>query len=480
MAISADALTRVLSGRSAAVLSGDGSVAIQAITHDSRLVRPGALFCCVPGALHDGHDFAAAAAADGAAALLVERLLDTPAGVAALPQIQVPSVRAAMGPAAAEVFDRPSEHLDLIGVTGTNGKTSVVHLLGSVLASLGLQAETLGTLSGERTTPEGPELQATFADWVSRRVQAGAIEVSSHALAMRRVDGSRFRAAVFTNLGHDHLDYHETMPKYLAAKARLFSSEFTATSILNLDDPAGLSLAETTDTDVIGYSLADAGEIRTEGPISRFALDGHEVVLRLAGLHNVENALAAAAVARHLGYEASAIADALCAVSAPRGRFEFVNVGQPFHVIVDYAHKPEALSAVLSASRHVAKQNRVIVVVGCGGDRDKLKRPMMGKVAVQLSDLAILTSDNPRTEDPDAIIASMVEGSGRGPEVLVEPDRRVAIEVAIAAAQPGDVVLVAGRGHETYQVVGDQSFPFDDREVAIDSLGSSASLVDEK
>ncbi len=470
-----------------AVLQGGGSVVLQAVTHDSRVVAPGTLFCCVPGEHHDGHDFASQAVAADCSALLVERFLDQPASVAATPQIRVRSVRAAMGPAAAIVHERPSERIAVIGVTGTNGKTSVVHLLGIVLNRLGILTETIGTLSGARTTPEGPELQAMLADAANRGVRAMAIEVSSHALDLHRVDGTHFAAAVFTNLGHDHLDFHHTMEAYQAAKAQLFRRTFTETSIINLDDPAGQTIANETDTDVIGYRLSDATDVVLDGPQSRFTWAGQPVVLRLAGAHNIANALAAAAVARHLGFGPEEVADALCAVDAPRGRFEFVNVGQDFHVIVDYAHKPEALSAVLEAARDVAGDNKVLVVIGCGGDRDRAKRPLMGRVSAEAADHAYFTSDNPRSEKPLVIIDEMLTGLGAGPpagepvrsgaaeNVTVEVDRRKAIAAAIAAAGPGDVVLIAGKGHEDYQVINDVTVPFDDRLVAAELImGSDA------
>lgn len=466
----ADELAEHLAVRT--VLAGDGSVASELLdaTHDSRAVSPGSLFCCVPGSGFDGHDFAADAVSAGAAALLVERELTTPETVAATSQIVVDSVRAAMGPAAAVVHGRPSEHLEVLGVTGTNGKTSVVHLLDVVLSRLGRRVDTIGTLSGARTTPEGPDLQRQLADARRRSRQAVAMEVSSHALAMHRVDGTRFTAAIFTNLGHDHLDFHETMDAYFEAKARLFTSDFTNVSVINLDDARGRELADRTDTEVIGYRLSDIEDLETDGPSSRFSWQGLPVELRLAGVHNVSNALAVAAVARHLGAADADIADALCAVDAPRGRFEFVNVGQPFHVVVDYAHKPEALSAVLDAARGVAGSSRVLLVVGCGGDRDRDKRPMMGAIGEAKADVLVLTSDNPRNEDPDAIIAEIQAGLVDRSAAHVESDRAEAIAHAVRLAAPGDVVLIAGKGHEDYQVIGDQVIDFDDRLVAAAAL----------
>jgi UDP-N-acetylmuramoyl-L-alanyl-D-glutamate--2,6-diaminopimelate ligase len=454
------------------VLPGDGSLAqdVLDVTHDSRSVSTGWLFCCVPGAGFDGHDFAEAALESGAVALLVERRLEGTATLRAAPQIVVDSVRAAMGPCAAIVHDHPSRDLTVIGVTGTNGKTSVVHLLDIVLTRLGNRVETIGTLSGARTTPEGPDLQRQLANARNDKVDVVAMEVSSHALDMHRVDGTRFAAVIFTNLGHDHLDYHGTVEAYFAAKARLFVPAFTELSVLNLDDPRGRELELATSTEVIGYRLSDVTDLIVDGPSSRFTWNGLPVELRLAGEHNVSNALAVAAVAKHLGHDTTDIADALCAVDAPRGRFEFVNVGQSFHVVVDYAHKPEALKAVLGAARSVAGDHRVLLVVGCGGDRDREKRPMMAAIAEASADVVVLTSDNPRSEDPSAIIADMVEGLRDAAGVHIELDRADAISHAIDLASDGDVVLIAGKGHEDYQVIGDEVIDFDDRLVAAQKL----------
>lgn len=466
------------------VLAGDGSLAPEAVanalerpltdaTHDSRAVGPDSLFCCVPGASFDGHDYAVAAVEAGAVALLVERPLIDPA-LRDTPQLVVSSVRAAMGPAAAHIHGDPSNDLTVVGVTGTNGKTSVVHLLDVVLSRLGHRVETIGTLSGARTTPEGPELQRTLAEARDNGVGVVAMEVSSHALDMHRVDGTHFAAAIFTNLGHDHLDHHGTMDAYFAAKARLFDRRFTDRSIVNLDDPRGVEIMEMTDTDVTPYRLSDIDDLVVAGPSSTFRWRDQPIELRLAGAHNVSNALAVAAVAEQLGHEPADIADALCAVDAPRGRFEFVNVGQDFHVVVDYAHKPEALAAVLQAARSVAGDHRVVLVVGCGGDRDREKRPKMAAIGEEGADVLILTSDNPRSEEPQEIIDEMVAGL-RGDAAIIEVDRATAIARAVADAAKGDVVLIAGKGHEDYQVIGDQTIDFDDRLVAAQAITGAAS-----
>ncbi len=462
--------TVLAEGGSLAPDSDATAIEVTDATHDSRDVRPGSLFCCVPGAGFDGHDFAADAVASGAVALLVERPLDSTPALVQTPQIVVGAVRRAMGPAAAHIHGDPSSDLKIIGVTGTNGKTSVVHLLDLVLARLGHRVQTIGTLSGARTTPEAPELQRLLANARDRNIDVVAMEVSSHALDMHRVDGTRFAAAIFTNLGHDHLDYHHTMDEYFSAKARLFEPAFTSRSIINLDDARGLQLAELTSTDVTGYRLADVEELDTNGPSSHFRWKGQPVELRLAGAHNVSNALAVATIAEQLGHDDADIADALCAVDAPRGRFEFVNIGQSFHVVVDYAHKPEALAAVLGAARSVAGDNRVLLVVGCGGDRDREKRPKMAAIGEELADVVVLTSDNPRSEDPQAIIDEMIAGLSTPSAAHVQLDRAEAIGHAIGRARPGDVVLIAGKGHEDYQVIGDDVIDFDDRLVAARAL----------
>ncbi|MFT7600298.1 MAG: UDP-N-acetylmuramoyl-L-alanyl-D-glutamate--2,6-diaminopimelate ligase [Acidimicrobiales bacterium] len=458
-----------------AVLLGDGSVALRGATHDSRSVGADTLFCCIRGGNFDGHAFAAAAVDAGAVALLVDHEL-AQSEVGNVTQLVVPDVRKALGPASVEIYDHPSEKLDVVGVTGTNGKTTIVHLLETLLSRDGSSVKIFGTLTGARTTPEAPELQAQLADAARRGVDAVAMEVSSHALDMRRIDGTRFRIAIFTNLGHDHLDHHGTIESYYQAKARLFSPTLADLAIINVDDPAGQRLARETDLDeVITYGLSDAKDLSIDGPISRFTWRGLPVTLQLAGGYNVSNALAAALAAEALGREPEDIADALCAVSPPRGRFEFVNIGQPFHVAVDYAHTPDALVAALTAARQVAGDAKVSVVFGCGGDRDRQKRPEMGRAAVAGADRVYVTSDNPRSEDPTEIVNAILDGIPGGAAHIattVELERDVAIAKAIGEARPGDVVLIAGKGHETEQIIGGTVSPFDDRAVALRALGT--------
>jgi len=453
-----------------AVADRDSDTSITGVTHDSREVKPGWLYCCVPGANVDGHQFAADAVDAGAAALLTQRRLAVDA-----PQIVVDDVRRAMGPVACMIEGYPSRELTVVGVTGTNGKSSVVQLLVDIWAQNGDRADIVGTMTGARTTPEAPELQRQLRGAVARGATALAMEVSSHALEMSRVGGIHFAAAVFTNLGRDHLDFHGDMETYFRAKAALFDSSYTSTAVVNLDDGYGLRLGgrllDDPEVDLHGYRLDDAEDIVVDGARSHFRWRGLPVVLHLVGRHNILNAVAAATAARALGVADDVIVAGLGATRPVRGRFELVDVGQPFKVAVDFAHTPEALAAVLGAANQVAA-GRVLVVFGCGGDRDRLKRGEMGMVAQLDSDVMIITSDNPRGEDPQAIIDDILNGTetGSGAEIMVEADRRRAIATAVGLARPGDLVIVTGKGHETKQIIGDRVVEFDDRQVAIEEL----------
>ncbi len=452
-------------------LSSEQLAAVELLdaSHDSREIADGWLFCCVPGATVDGHDFADQARAAGAAALLVERPLAVD-----LPQIEVADVRAAMGPLAAEIHGNPSQELAVVGVTGTNGKSSIVQLLSDIWSQVSMPSEIIGTLSGARTTPEGPDLQRRFRAAVDQGIRAMAIEVSSHALALHRVAGTRFAAAIFSNLGRDHLDFHGTVEDYFQAKATLFDPAMSDRAVINVDDEYGRRLIEGASIPVTPYGLSDAVDLRFDRAVSHFRWRDHEVVLQLAGSHNVLNSVAAATCAEVLGMESVDIADALCATSPVRGRFEAVDAGQPFHIAVDYAHTPDALTAALLAARQVAGEHRVVVVFGCGGDRDVQKRAEMGQVAEQGADVVVVTSDNPRSEDPVSIIDDILAGISSPDSVMVEPDRQAAIDAAVAAARPGDMLLIAGKGHETYQVIGDRTIDFDDRRAVLHALGVAA------
>ncbi|HEY8525900.1 MAG TPA: UDP-N-acetylmuramoyl-L-alanyl-D-glutamate--2,6-diaminopimelate ligase [Acidimicrobiales bacterium] len=442
------------------------------VVHDTRRVRPGALFCCVPGQRVDGHDLAGEAVAAGAVALLVQRPLDVP-----VPQLVVDDVRRAMGPVAAAFWGHPSRDLAVVGVTGTSGKTTVTHLVQAVLEAAGRPCGVIGTLSGARTTPEGPELQALLAAERDGGRRAVAMEVSSHGLDQHRVDGTRFAVGVFTNLSQDHLDYHHTMEAYFAAKCRLFTPELCERAVVCVDDDWGRRLLDRLaggPLEAHPYSVADAEDLDFGPGGAAFTWRGHKVDLALAGRFNVTNAVAAATAASLLGVPDGTIADGLSAARPVPGRFEPVDAGQPFTVLVDYSHKPDALRQAISSARELAEGGgRVTVVFGCGGDRDAAKRPLMGRVAAELADRVIVTSDNPRSEDPRAIIAAIRDGVPPGVPVATELDRRRAIAAALQEAGPGDVVLIAGKGHETTQVVGDQRLPFDDRVVARDVLASS-------
>ena len=443
-----------------------GSVDVASVVYDSRAVTPGALFCCLPGSRSDGHDHAAGAVDAGAVALLCERLL--PLDVA---QARVASTRQAMAPVAAALHGHPSRSLAVAGVTGTNGKTTVTQLLASVLRTHGWTAGVIGTLDGPRTTPEAPELQAALAGYLAAGAKVVALEVSSDALVQHRVDAVWFEVAAFTNLSPEHLNTHGDMESYFAAKASLFDPGQVGTAVINADDPWGQRLLASAPVPTVPYSVADAGPVEVGEGVTRFRWEGEPVALRLGGRFNVSNAVCAATMARLLGVPAAGVAAGLSALDGVPGRFERVVAGQPFAVIVDYAHTPAALEQLLGAAREEATAGgRVLVVFGAGGDRDRGKRPLMGEVAARLADVVVLTSDNPRGEDPAAILASVRAGAAGARSLVVEPDRRAAIEAAVAAARAGDVVVVAGKGHESGQTVGDRTEPFDDREVSRDAL----------
>jgi UDP-N-acetylmuramoyl-L-alanyl-D-glutamate--2,6-diaminopimelate ligase len=450
------------------VIGDAGAVEVSSVTFDTRAVRPGALHCCLLGSRADGHDLAPVAVKAGAVALLCERRLSLPIVQVRLAPGQV---RPAMARVSALLHGNPASSLRMVGVTGTSGKTTVTHLVGAILEAHGWPTAVLGTLSGALTTPEAPALQEALARHRDGGGVAVAMEVSSHALSQHRVDAIRYEVAVFTNLSQEHLDYHGTMEAYFEAKASLFVPERAQVGLICSEDPWGARLLRTTAIPVFPYSAAEAEGVELGTAGSRFRWRGQPVTLRLGGRFNVANAVAAGRVAEHLGVPPATIAAALSSVPGVPGRFERIERGQPFTVVVDYAHKPDALEQLLTAAREgVEPGARVIVVFGCGGDRDRAKRPMMGEVATRLANLAVLTSDNPRSEDPLAIMAEVRSGVRR-PEVLVsEPDRGAAIALAISAAQPGDVVLITGKGHEQGQEAGGRVVPFDDRAAAAAAL----------
>ncbi len=459
-------------------LMGNGApgVTITSLAYSSDRVVPGALFFCVPGFRADGHDFAPDAVARGAAALVCER----PLGLG-VPEVVVPSVRAAMAPVAARFYGDPTRELRVVGVTGTNGKTTTAFLVRALLEAGGVQTGLLGTVKSvvggreepvERTTPEAIDLQATFRRMLDSGDRACAMEVSSHALELGRAEGIHFAARIFTNLTQDHLDFHKDMESYFAAKRRLFEGG-EGVAIVNLDDDYGRRLADGATTYAIERE-ADyrARDIRFDTAGSSFTVDTpdgpFELETRLPGLFNVQNTLAAVAAARALGVDRETIRAGLRTADRVPGRFEPVDEGQQFSVLVDYAHTPEALDNVLRAARELTR-GRLHVVFGAGGDRDRGKRPLMGRVASELADRVIVTSDNPRSEDPDAIVDEVLGGTTG--EAEREVDRRRAISLAVETAEPGDVVVIAGKGHEQGQeFAGGRKEPFDDVTVAREAL----------
>jgi UDP-N-acetylmuramoyl-L-alanyl-D-glutamate--2,6-diaminopimelate ligase len=444
-------LERLIAALAPIDVVGDAAVEIHELAYDTREIARGLLFFCIPGERRDGHELAADAVAAGAAGLVVERLLDVDA-----PQVVVASVRDAMPRAAVAFFGNPSERLPVVGITGTNGKTTTAYLLWSILDQVGERPGLLtnverriGTETREvgLNTPEAIDLQRLFREMLDAGNRVCVMEATSMASAKGRLDGTRFVVLVFTNLTQDHLDFHGTMEEYFEAKRRLFAQALTA--VINVGDEYGARLA-TEIPDAITFHPNDE-------------LPGVE--LKLPGRFNVENALAAAAAARALGFDEEAIKRGLAAVDRVPGRFDAVDEGQPFTVLVDYAHTPGALETALEAARELTR-GRVICVFGAGGDRDREKRPLMGQVVLELADVALVTSDNPRGEDPAAIAADIVDGL----DLEVELDRRTAIQRALESARDGDLVLIAGKGHEQGQEIAGCKLPFDDREIARDVL----------
>ncbi len=434
---------------------------VRGVEFDSRRVGKGSLFCCVPGLRSDGHRFAADAVAQGASCLLCERILDLD-----VTQVQVAqgSIRPAMARLSSTFFGHPARSMTMVGVTGTNGKTTVTHLVASILERAGYPTGIIGTLGGERTTPESPVIQGLLAGFRDEGRRAVAMEVSSLGLAQNRVDGIVFDVAAFTNLSRDHLDHHGTMDEYFATKARLFEKGRTRTAVIDVDDPWGRQLAERASTDrVVTVQRSDATDISLSIGWSSFRWRGRSVTVPLSGMFNVDNALIAAAVGRSLGIDVDLVAEGLAAATPVPGRMEVVWPGPPFAVVVDYAHTPAGLTVALEAARHLASSGRVVSVFGAGGDRDQGKRAAMGEAGARGSELVVLTSDNPRSEDPAAIIDQVRSGIGTTAQVVVEPDRAEAIATAIGRASVGDVVVIAGKGHEVGQYLADRVVPFDDR-----------------
>jgi UDP-N-acetylmuramoyl-L-alanyl-D-glutamate--2,6-diaminopimelate ligase len=465
---------------------GDPDIRLADVTHDSGGAGPAVLFVAVRGAQHDGHDFVGTAVASGSPAVAVERPIPIDAGL-----VVVDDTRAVMGAMAAEVHGDPSHYVAVIGVTGTNGKTTVTHYIESLLASAGRVAGLIGTVETRvgptvipsvRTTPEATDFQRLLARMRELGAEVIAAEVSSHALEMNRVSPTRFSVAAFTNLTQDHLDFHGTMDAYRAAKERLFRDYEVGTAVINVDDPVGADIATwaTMPTILVGArGSVRAENVETSLHGTRFDLVTPEgtvpVRSRVVGAFNVENAMVAVGCCLALGLSPAEMARGLGELGGVPGRFEQVSGEDAVHVIVDYAHTPDGIHEAISVARAIG-DCRVIAVVGAGGDRDRDKRPHMGRAAGE-ADLAVLTSDNPRSEDPDQILSQVAAGAS-GAEIIIEVDRRRAIEHAIGAAEPGDVVLILGKGHETGQEIGDRILPFDDRQVAREILASRPGSTD--
>lgn len=486
-----------LAGKLANVkIYGDQNRLIADITHDSRQSGEGILFVCIPGAHVDGHDFASQAAGNGAVAILAERKLDLPAEVT---QVIVPDVKVAMQSLVPYFYDYPGQKLRMIGVTGTNGKTTITYLLRSILRNSGYKVGLIGTiqimieddvLPIHNTTPDVIDLQKTLAKMRESGITHVIMEVSSHALAQQRVAGCEFDTAVFTNLTQDHLDYHKTMENYALAKALLFDNVSASTAVkqnkaavINMDDEAGkLMLAHSQCSIITTYGIDYAGDLRATAIDVKpkgvsFNISGEfgslTLNLKITGIFNVYNVMGAVGAALAEGISPSVIKQALEASASVPGRFELVDCQQNFAVIVDYAHTPDGLENILKTARQITSK-RIITVFGCGGDRDRTKRPIMGRIAAELSDVVIATSDNPRSEDPEFILSQVEAGvlpalTGDKQHEKIT-DRRQAIERAIKIAKSGDTVVIAGKGHENYQILKEKTIHFDDKEVASEAI----------
>ena len=458
---------------------GDPSIAVRGLTHDSRAVEPGQMFACLRGRSFDGHDYATQTVADGATALLVDHEL---AGVGETAQLVVDDTRLAVGHASAIAWGDPAQHVTMIGITGTNGKTTTAQIVAALLDAADRPTGIIGTLHGPRTTPEAPDLHAKLAEFVEQGKRGVVMEVSSHALALHRIDGTAFDLVAFTNFGHDHLDLHGSPEAYFRAKSALFTSTFAPLAVINVDDTMGRLLAdtisdrsgdETMAVTTIGHGdVAAAAVTATE---HTYEWNGRTVSVPLGGEFNVANSLMALSIIAALDVDVDAAVSGFESLAAVPGRFEVIDTDQTrsrgITVVVDYAHTPDGLERLLLAARALTDA-RVIAVFGCAGRRDLQKRPIMGELAARLADVAIATSDNPRGENPDAIINDVIEGVPEQYRARVVPlaDRRAAIRRALEVAQPDDVVVIAGKGHEATQDLGAETIDFDDRRVAREEL----------
>ncbi|MDS1029571.1 UDP-N-acetylmuramoyl-L-alanyl-D-glutamate--2,6-diaminopimelate ligase [Bacillota bacterium LX-D] len=478
-----------------AVVRGNSDLIVSGIYYDSRLVQRDGAFVCINGFNTDGHKYIANAVQKGAVVIVAEKEVTVPEGITL---VITPNTRQALAKLACAFYHDPSTHLNLIGVTGTNGKTSITYLVRAILRQNGYKVGLLGTIANLvedqvlpsiHTTPEASDLQQLFSQMEAEKVNYAVMEVSSHALELGRVAGSEFDIAVFTNLTQDHLDFHLSFENYFQAKSKLFASlkpgakQRPKYAVLNYDDPHYKALEEITRVPVVSYGLSAGAMYRAkdiqvrltgvsytlEGPFGSLDLN-----LKMTGWFSVYNSLAACTVGLEEGISPEVVKTAVEQMTGVPGRFELVDCGQDFAVVVDYAHTPDGLENVLKTAKQVT-QGRVITVFGCGGDRDRSKRPLMGEKAAELSDFCFVTSDNPRTENPEAIIADIVPGLqkiSKGVYAVVA-DRKAAIAAALQEAKRGDIVVIAGKGHEKYQIIGKDIFPFDDVQIAKECLNSS-------
>jgi UDP-N-acetylmuramoyl-L-alanyl-D-glutamate--2,6-diaminopimelate ligase len=486
-------LGRLVEDVPGAVVVAGGDQPIGHVTCDSREVVVGSAFICIPGFQTDGHRYVGEAIANGAVAVIYQDEAAVSSLPTEFPRVRVPDSRKAAAAIANAFYGHPSKQLVLVGVTGTNGKTTTVYLTDAIFAAMGRKTGVITTLERRiagkalpavRTTPDTLELQALLRQMVDAGVTHAAMEVSSHALDLDRTAGTAFDAAVFTNLSQDHLDFHGDLEAYFRSKLSLFTEYADAArphkemvGVANADDPCGAQIARQARCRVLTFGLSQGVDVRAvnvqvlaEGTRFEVQAAGQRAAVQtgLIGMFNVYNALGALACAFGLGLHLDAIVSALAKAGPPPGRFERVDEGQPFGVVVDYAHTPDGLRNVLTAARGLSPR-RLLVVFGCGGDRDRAKRPQMARVAEELADVVIVTSDNPRSEEPQKIIAEVVMGFQAG-RFCVEPDRRAAIAQAIEMCEPGDLLVIAGKGHETYQIFANETIHFDDREVAREVL----------
>jgi len=476
---------KILRGINVLAQTGDTDVEIGALTFDSRTVAPGSMFFAVVGEKVDGHDFIAGAIERGASVVVCERMPAAPAdGVA---YIRVADTHVAVGRAADNFYGHPSRKLHLVGVTGTNGKTTTATLLYNLFRALGYEAGLISTVTycvGARctesthTTPDAIRINAMLADMAAVGCQYCFMEVSSHSIVQHRIEGLTFAGGIFTNITHDHLDYHKTFAEYIKAKKAFFDHlPAEAFALTNADDKNGMVMVQNTKAQVKTFSLTGMADFRCrvvemgmEG--MQLGLDGVEVWVRLLGRFNAYNILGIYAAALLLGAEREQVLRALSGLQSVGGRFEHIASPGGVTAVVDYAHTPDALQNVVDTINDILRpEQKLYVVVGCGGDRDSAKRPVMAQIAARNSDMAILTSDNPRTEDPEEILRQMKAGLGADDRYLAITDRREAIRAAVALARKGDVILVAGKGHETYQEINEVRHHFDDREEVAEAFG---------